>query len=351
MKTVMFISPSPSVKGGISTVIKDYLSTVLQKRHRIILISSHKDGTKIFKLLVAISGIIIAFFTLVFRRIDIVHIHGSDSVSFKRKYLFYRVARLFSCKIIYHFHGASFMEKYPILSDFWKRRFREVFEGADLVVCLSRSWKNNILSIAPASQVQIVPNAIRLPAIDKGRKRADALLQLTFLGYIGDRKGIFDLLKVVKRLTSEGMNLQLNVGGNGEVNRLINEIDSLGLRNKVEFLGWASPEIRDVLYRKTDIFVLPSYGEGMPMTILEAMSYGVPVISTPVGGIPELIIDNETGFLVRPGDLEGLYDKIIDLANNEEKRNSFGVRGRQVIEQKHNIVNTIGMIDEIYRAL
>jgi glycosyltransferase involved in cell wall biosynthesis len=176
-------------------------------------------------------------------------------------------------------------------------------------------------------------------------------LRLLFLGLICEKKGIFDLLKVIKKGIEDNRSLMLTIGGIGEVARLTDEIDRLGLRGSVEYLGWVSAEVRDMLMRKTDIFILPSYGEGMPMTILEAMSYAIPVISTPVGGIPELVIEDETGFLVKPGDLSGLYERIIELATDEEKRCRFGRRGRQVIEEKHNLSENIKTIDAIYDTI
>ncbi len=87
------------------------------------------------------------------------------------------------------------------------------------------------------------------------------------------------------------------------------------------------------------------------MTLLEAMSYAIPVVSTRVGGIPELVLDGQTGFLVEPGDLDGLRGKIGELIANQEKRRAFGLCGRRVIEEKYNIANNIRIVDDIYNNL
>ena len=119
----------------------------------------------------------------------------------------------------------------------------------------------------------------------------------------------------------------------------------------MSFNGWLSKEETGALLNKTDVFILPSYAEGMPMAILEAMSYSIPVISTNVGGIPEVVLNNETGYIIKPGDLEELYKKTEELILNADKRVLFGENGRKIIETKHNINNYIKSLCGIYDAI
>ena len=104
---ILFICPSLSVKGGISTVVKDYLDSSLSKKYKISQISSHRDGNKFVKLLTALSSVIIVWMHMVFIKCDIVHIHGSDVISSLRKYFIFKIIEPFSCKVIYHSHGAN----------------------------------------------------------------------------------------------------------------------------------------------------------------------------------------------------------------------------------------------------
>jgi glycosyltransferase involved in cell wall biosynthesis len=353
MKTVLMISPDVAVKGGISSVVKGLINTELSRKYRIILVSSHVDGSKFGKLIQAIVGLAKTAYYLTFDKIDIVHIHGSDPTSSKRKYIYFRLVSLFRCKTIYHFHGNLLFTAFPGLSGPWKRSFRELFEHTDVVISLSEHAKKKIAEFAPSANIVVVPNSIGLPDLDQGLKDEDQNknIKLAFLGHIKEQKGIFDLLKVIKELVNDRVDLRLFVGGYGELDRLQREISVLGLKDRVEYLGWISEEKRDSLLRKTDIFVLPSYGEGMPMTILEAMSHAVPVVSTPVGGIPELVVDGETGYLVKPGDIEGLRKRILELISDEEKRKQFGNRGRQIIEKNHNLEINIQKIENIYNSL
>jgi glycosyltransferase involved in cell wall biosynthesis len=274
-------------------------------------------------------------------------------VSFKRKYIFFKLARLFKTKIIYHFHGNLLLVAYPGLGDFWKRCFITLYKQADVVICLSESAKHGILSIAPQANIVVLQNSVVVPVLSRNEESKDKrrTVQLTFLGHIKQEKGVYDLLEVVKRMFDYGTDIHLSIGGMGEIERLQNEVARLSLEGKVTFLGWISEETRDRLLRNTDIFILPSYSEAMPMSILEAMSYGVPVISTCVGGIPELVIEGETGFLVKPGDLENLYNRIADLIQDKEKRIQFGNKGRQVIKEKHNLDINVKTIESLYEVI
>jgi glycosyltransferase involved in cell wall biosynthesis len=353
MKTVLMISPDIAVKGGISSVVKGLVSTELSRKYRILLVSSHVDGSKFRKLIQAVVGLVKTAYYLTFDKIDIVHIHGSDPTSSKRKYIYFKLVSLCRCKTIYHFHGNLLFTAFSELSSSWKRYFKQLFEHSDIVISLSEYAKKKIIEFAPSANIVVVPNSIALPNLGKELKNEGKTtgIQLSFLGHIKEQKGIFDLLKVVRKLIDERLDVRLSIGGYGELDRLMREIAALGLKDRVEYLGWISEEKRDSLLRKTDILVLPSYGEGMPMTILEAMSHAVPVVSTPVGGTPELVVDGETGYLVKPGDLENLYNKISELISDKEKRKQFGYRGRQIIEKNHNLDINVQKIENIYNSL
>lgn len=330
--------------------MKSYLNANLNDKYSMVCISSHTDGIITRKFVQAVYGLIKLLACLIKSHIDIIHIHGSDVISSKRKYIYFKIAYLFNSKLIHHFHGASFLDQFSKTSTFWRNRIIEMFEKVDVVICLSNNWGDEIKKIAPDSNIVVIPNSVKLPVLTN-RVYNSGKIKILFLGLIGERKGIFDLIKVFMRLLKDGNNIELNIGGNGNITELLSTVNGLGIKKHVNYLGWVSEEERDRLFRNTDIFVLPSYGEGMPMSILEAMSYGVPVISTLVGGIPELIEDGETGILVKPGDLDMLYEKINDLIQNERYRKKLGENGRLKIEKHHNIADHINRIDNIYTSL
>ena len=349
MKNILYISPSTHVKGGISSVIKGYLAIDLSRQYNMYFVASHVDGPKWVKLIKAIIGLIETIYYLTLKEINIVHIHGGDTLSFRRKFYYIKIAHLFPCKIIYHHHGAAFMHEYKSLSKKWKKRVKKTLEELDSVIVLSNSWRDNIQQIAPKANIAVIPNSIKLPRLQE--KQISSPLELTFLGLIGDRKGVFDLLKVFKKLINNGYQVRLNIGGNGEITRLFKEVKKLSIADFVKYCGWIQDKEKDLLLRKTDIFVLPSYAEGMPMSILEAMSYAIPVVTTNAGGIPELVIDGKTGYLIDPGDLDALYEKISLLIQSKDIRRDFGNKGRQFIENKYNINIISQKLSKIYNSL
>ena len=349
MRKILYISPSLHVKGGISSAIKNYLRSDLVKHHHIYLVASHVDGRKWLKLLRAIIGLLETLYYLSFKSLDIIHVHCGNIISFKRKYFYIKLVKCFNRKIIFHHHGGSLIEQYEMTSEKWRYRISHTLENVNAVICLSENWKKSLLKLAPASNIKVITNGINLP--EPFKKNSSIFIRLTFLGHIVEKKGIFDLLKVVKELINNGFYVKLMIGGIGDIRRLNVELNQLSISDNVKFIGWISDKDRDALLRQTDIFVLPSYAEAMPMSILEAMAYAVPVVSTFVGGIPELVLDGKTGFLVRPGDLDDMYRKITNLIEDGDLREKMGWKGRELIRTNHDIQQITQKLNAIYNAL
>src|SRR5690606_27051470 len=138
--------------------------------------------------------------------------------------------------------------------------------------------------------------------------------KLLFLGTINDNKGIFDLLEAFyQNLVFFSGRVLLSIGGVGESARLQKEISEKELGQIVNYLGWVNHEDKRKQMTGCDLVILPSYNEGLPMVLLEAMSYGKPVIATPVGGIPEIVKQKSNGFLVAPGDIQGFAQVLTDI--------------------------------------
>jgi glycosyltransferase involved in cell wall biosynthesis len=150
---------------------------------------------------------------------------------------------------------------------------------------------------------------------------------------IHPNKGIFDLLQVLRDHRAElSDKIKLFIGGNGQTAQLKNMIETSGLGGMVEFKGWVTGNEKDRLLQFSDVFVLPSYYEGSPVAVLEAMSYGAPVISTTVGGIPEIVKSGLNGWLHRPGDRQALLEAILYYINEPENIKKHGARSMQLIE-------------------
>src|SRR5690606_10983036 len=127
---------------------------------------------------------------------------------------------------------------------------------------------------------------------------------ISSMGRLGSRKGTWDLLEAFKRLAAEVPNVRLVLGGDGEIDKARRIVARDGLEARVTIAGWLSGAEKLDVFNRTDIYALPSYHEGLPASIVEAMAAGAPIVSTPVGGIPEAVTDAFNGFLVAPGDVD-----------------------------------------------
>jgi glycosyltransferase involved in cell wall biosynthesis len=352
MKTIFHVAPNINVKGGISTVLKMYLKTEMPNHYDVKFITSHRDGTKLYKVAVMLLGLVKFLFLMVTNPADIVHIHCGDIPSPYRKYIFFKISLLFKSRIILHWHGGNFLQQIKKVSAFWRNRLFDLFGNVDCVICLSQSWSDELGAIFPESRRLVIFNGITLPNERKDSKYCDkAITRIVFLGLLIDKKGIFDLISAVEKLLNEGFKIKLYLGGSGDIAKLQNRISKSFLDKSIYFLGWINERQKDLLLSTGDIFVLPSYGEAMPMSILEAMSYGLSVISTYVGSIPELIQDGVNGYLIEPGDVETLYQKLKALVLDPELRMQMGSNGRLIIEERYNIEKSYRILNQLYSDL
>jgi glycosyltransferase involved in cell wall biosynthesis len=179
-----------------------------------------------------------------------------------------------------------------------------------------------------AEQVIVLPNPVKLPS-QVPQRLGSHKVSFVFLGRIGPRKGAFDLIKAFACLSAEQKTRSvLTLAGDGDVEQARTLIKSLNLTDYITVLDWLDQEQRDALLAKADVFVLPSYNEGLPMALLEAMSWGLPVITTPVGGIPEVVTHKQNGLLVNPGDTQQLSEAMQSLIEDENLRLSLGSTAR-----------------------
>lgn len=252
------------------------------------------------------------------RRVRIVHLHTAADGSFKRNSQLIRMIRPFGKRIILHIHASRFKDFFEEASDKERKDILKTFESTDRLIVLSESWKKWFISKGiPEGKITILHNITPEPTLIPQARTNDGRLHLLFMGEIGQRKGIFDILRALRDHKEEILGkIELRIGGNRNEDRLRAAIKEYGLEDSVIFEGWVSGEKKTRLLNWADVYILPSFNEGLPISILEAMSYGCPVISTPVGGIPEVVRDN--GTLVTPGDSEEIFRAIAKYVDNPE---------------------------------
>lgn len=216
---------------------------------------------------------------------------------------------------------------------------------------MGEDWKQFIKKICPKAKVSVINNAIKIPEIME--KNENTIPQMLFLGALIKRKGVLDLLQALKELIDKRIfDFKLLIAGAGEEEAELKKyvIDN-NLSKQVEFLGWITKEDKANILKEADILILPSYNEGLPIAILEAMAYALPVISTNVGSIAEAVIDNQNGYLINPGDIKLLAEKIQLIISDREKWKIFSLKSRKLAENKFSEDVFISKINKLYRCL
>jgi glycosyltransferase involved in cell wall biosynthesis len=318
-RIVLLGPPYKNPKGGIASVLFSY-SKLFETFN---FISTTNMGNTLENLLCFIKAIFIFIYYLIFRNIRIVHIQGASKISFWRASVFICIAKWFNKKVIYHIHGGGF----KTFSLQHKKVVSYIFSKCDVIVALSSSWKQYFEEEFLHENVLVIPNIIDFP-IEDHSKRNNAVLQLLFLGKICDKKGIFDLVDIIgENINIFDGKLRLVIGGNGETERLEKTIGDKKLQEIVQFVGWVNGKEKIDLLNNSHVFILPSYIEAYPISILEAMSYHLPIIATNVGNIPEMIQDGVEGYLVEPGNKKQIFHTLLKVINLSTSLEDMGSKG------------------------
>jgi glycosyltransferase involved in cell wall biosynthesis len=353
MKDQVALMVCTKARGGMLSVVQGYERDDMYRSWKFQSLWTHKDGSALTRVGAALSayGKMLGF--LVRGKVSFMHVHAAMRGSFWRKALFVRTARSFGVPSIIHLHGSEMQTFYNSLSPARQKSVGLVLEKAEAVVVLSESWRKFVQEIAPRARITVLNNYVVLPSLDEKSPdtTAETKFNVLFLGLLGQRKGIYDLLQCWPAVTEVFPGARLRIGGNGEVELAKQRAAELGIEHSVEFLGWIDGERKLELLRDADVFVLPSYNEGLPMSVLEAMSFGKAVITTRVGGIPELVSDGDDGLLINAGNLAQLTTALLRLAQDVPFRNAIGAAARRRIEGQFSDKVILPRLEDLYRQV
>lgn len=336
-------------RGGVGAVIEGYSKNMDPFHFYCTYKSTNKYGAILYSLFKLSC---FPFYLLFNKQFKIVHIHGASKGSFYRKYFIFFCSKLiFRKKIIYHVHGGGFHNFYVKSNSLTKFLVSQFLNHADVTICLSKSWEKYFSTNFEPKRLVIVPNFIQKNCSLKSYKKEGKVIFL-FLGKVVATKGIYDFIEVIKELLITYDNkFELWVGGNGEIQFLENLIKENKLEPYVKYLGWIKGDRKEEILKASDIYVLPSYKEGLPVSILEAMSYGMPIISTKVGGIPELVKDNVSGILIEPGDKKALKSAVEIFLTDKNQIKTMGKESYSIVNNNFTTEIALTKVNQIYEDL
>ncbi|MDE6266956.1 MAG: glycosyltransferase family 4 protein [Muribaculaceae bacterium] len=345
MTNILMCCSDLSYKGGMVTVVNNYLNVARwPDDYHIYFVPTHCNGGKaklIWQFMKGLTRVL-----MLARKIDVAHLHVAERGSFIRKGLLVKMLHAMNIPVVLHHHGAEFEPWYDSCSPGMKRRINSVLETADLNIVLSRRLEPMITSRAPHARVAALYNAVAtFPENPYDPDRKEVLL----LGRLGERKGVYLLLDAIKALDDElPEDIRFNLCGDGEVDLVRQRVGEMGISHRIGHIGWTAGELKEQILSRTVLNVLPSYNEGLPMTILETMARGIPNISTRVASIPEVIEDGVTGLLIEPGNTPQLTDALRRMLTDRHLRQQLSENSFSLINSRFSLTHTVDRLQAIY---
>lgn len=287
-------------------------------------------------------------FLLMTRRVDTILVFCSRGWSFREKGCMVLIAKFFGKQAIIAPRSGFLLDDLEG-SDKFKAFAKKVVNKADYTICQGTFWKEYFTkNLGLLEQKAVIIHNWIADNPYEYKRRNNKTTTILFLGWIEQNKGIYEIMEAAKSLEQEAIEWQ--IGGNGKAFETIKkELETSGLDQKVKLRGWVLNEDKKALLENADIFVLPSYREGLPNALLEAMQHGMAVTATSVGAIPDVINSGNNGILVPPKDAKALEKAVKELVDDPEKRASYGLKAMETIKQNHSLEAAISKFNKILR--
>ena len=333
--------------GGVVAVTKNYLEYYDWDNVEIKYVVTHIYGSALKKILVFISAYLKILGLLIRRQADIFHLHVCDGGPFYRKSIILFTAKLFQKKVVLH-HHTDYTEFFGSISGLKAKFVKRALREADLNIVLGQNLIPVIKGYESMAKIQVLYNAVLQKEKYCFNQDADTIL---FLGWLLERKGIFDLLQAVKLIEqSLPNNIKIALCGFADDMTLM-RIREYGLDERISHIGWVDGLEKKKLLGRTIVNVLPSYREGLPMTILETLAMGIPNIASKISTIPEVIKDKENVLMIEPGYINQNSDCIRTVILNEQYRRKLSEYSFDTIKDKFELKKHIDMLNSIYIQL
>lgn len=366
---IIVLGQFPPSSGGICTNIQNLMNSPLKDKYCFFPFQtgSKKYGNlgyfeeKVFsKFFRTVKSFFSYIAFLVKNHPTLVHINTSlASFSFWRDVSFLVITKLFGASVLFQIHGGvliDFLEnKYFVTSLLVKR----LLAIPDQIVVLSFAQKKSFELLGISQKMKVVPNMINIDRFNENgnqRQYLNVPAEYTVILFVApiffERKGVWEILEAIPIVIKNHMRtLFVFVGGDKEENAMKRHCIKEGLQDHVFFAGHLFGKDILKIYRESDIFILPTYSEGFPLVILEAMAAGLPIVSTPVGAIPEIIEDGVNGFLVPPKNSKMLAERIILLIKDKHLREKMATNNKRKVKEKYDMRPVSRIFDEIYQEM
>ena len=337
MAKVLVVATSRKTRGGITSVVKAHETGEQWKKYHCRWIETHRDGPTWRKLWYLVTALVEYMVLLPFY--DIVHIHIA-AVNRKMPFLF--LALLFHKRIITHYH---FPDPSTTL---YSNRYKWCVLHSDICIVLSETWKELFVKLFHVSNIRVIYNPCSEVEKATFGVREKYIL---YAGTLSERKGYRDLIKAFSKSANFHPEWKLVFAGNGEIEMAKSLSKEYGITAQCEFLGWIVGNRKKEAFQKASAYCLPSYGEGFPMGVLDAWAYGLPVITTPVGGLPDVLQEGKNALIFTPGDIDSLSKHLDAIMGSEQLRLSLSESSTMLADGIFNVRHINKQLENLYDEL
>lgn len=344
MTRVMMVGSAEKSGGGVASVLRTMKSMPFWQEYSCYWLGTQIQRNCLWKLWYAVRAYLVA--VLKIREYDIIHFHTvPDRICLAVQMPVLLLALLGRKKIVTHIHMGNQLEDHTR-----NRLFLWVLGKSDIVILLARQWERLFREKFPGIHVPtaVVYNACRevgdVPPEEKGKS-------IIMAAYLNDNKAPDLLLKAWSRIKDRYPEWRITIMGNGEVGRFRQMAHDMGLDSCIDFTGYVTGEEKERIWRKASIYCMCSYNEGFPMVVLEAWAYGIAVVTTPVGGLPDVIEDGRNCVTFPFGDSGSLAERLAEIIEDERMRSDIAGYGRDFVRKNFLPENTDREIRRIYSQL
>ena len=358
---VWLVAPDPGSPGGVAAVARQMLVSPLSRRYRLSMLPTYRRGSALARVWRGASGLVRIAVGLAVRPPALVHLKVASRGSFARKVVVGALCRVRRVPVLVHVHGGGFDQFVAGASGPVRRLAHWLLETTPQALSLSERWAERLRPIFPRARIDVLTNPVevarfanladvRAAAWSSSSPPPEAAPRALFLGDLVERKGVYDLVAAWAEVVRAVPGARLVLCGGGEIDKVRAAAEAAGVAELVETTGWIGfPEKRRRLAEAT-FFVLPSYVEGVPISLLEAMAAGLPSVVTPVGGVLDAVTDGREAIVVEPGDRAALAAAMIELARSPERSRELAAAARRRVED-FDIAVYADRLDRVYRSI
>ncbi len=347
---VLMVGPAPDGRGGIAAQTATLLRSSLPRRVRLRHVATHREGSAVRRAASGWRGLRRVRRALAAGDVDLVHVMLSSHGSFWRKAAVVSAARRAGTPIVIHVHGGVF-DRYRDRSPLHAAAVRRLLDAADAVLVLTDGWRNLVRGYTACPRIEVLPNPVELPRREGPAVPTPGVPTVLLVGRLDARKGVDVLLDAVPRVLERGPPARFVLAGDGMVRSIRRQVWRRGLDDHVHLPGWLERPERDDALRRAALLVLPSRNEGLPLSVLEAMAAGLPVVATDIEGHRSAIAHGRGGYLVPPGDAAALARRLRALLDDAELRARMGAFNRDRARRRYDAEIIAARLEHIYRDL